>query len=247
MMKRLFLLAAILFVSGCICCGGANPTDLISGKKTTDDGGTPEGETSCSVPYIQSGSECCLDDNSNNVCDSEEASADAGNGGDEVTDTTQPETTDTTQPEVTESTETTLASGGQDNPTTTLAPTGSSVTTTQPTATSASYNCVKNAGFDPDKVYFGYSPNCGAKLKAEASTAAIRTGVDIASINIAVSSADPVMKLLECFYGPYSPDNPVFGECPKLFCPKTGSQQTLSGTISTSALSQMSGFAKKCK
>jgi hypothetical protein len=257
MIKRLALLAVILLVSGCICCGGANPADLISGKKSTDTGSTGAEGTSCSKPYIQSGGECCMDENDNGVCDMEESGQQGPGGGDMVTDTTQPEelggATETTLIEEsgdsTGATDTTLASADDDNPTITLTSVGQSATTTASTVktNSAIYNCVRSAGFDPEKVYYGYSPSCGAKFKSDASTSSVRTGIDITPVNIAVMSDDPVMKLLECFYGPYSETNPAFGDCPKLFCPKTGSHQTLSGTISTSALSQMSGFAKKCK
>lgn len=53
--------------------------------------------------------------------------------------------------------------------------------------------------------------------------------------------------LMECFYGQYSEGNPVFGECPKLLCPRTGEMQVLTGRASMTVLSQMTGFANDCK
>ena len=55
MKKVLFvitLLAAVIFIAGCT-----------------------GGEVVCNDPYIQVGSECCLDQNSNNICDSDEGGA----------------------------------------------------------------------------------------------------------------------------------------------------------------------------
>ena|GEM_PF-5159762 len=45
-------LASVIFVAGCVM---------------------PEAEPTCNTPYIQVGNECCLDQNGNSICDSEEA------------------------------------------------------------------------------------------------------------------------------------------------------------------------------
>ena len=103
------------------------------------------------------------------------------------------------------------------------------------------------AGFDPNAVLYGYSPDCGSKFVADASMVSIRTGVDIKPMNIATSSEDKAIKALECFFGPYSSSNVEFKSCPMLLCPKTGQTKILSGTASASVSSQMSGFAKACK
>lgn len=50
---------------------------LLSGCTDKDEAGTDKSSTEqeelCSSPYIQVGTECCLDQNSNNICDSDEA------------------------------------------------------------------------------------------------------------------------------------------------------------------------------
>ena len=154
---------------------------------------------------------------------------------DETATTTLPEETATT---LEQATVTTLAQG--------TATTQPATATTAPRPKSAVYDCVKAAGFDPDKVYFGYSPDCGMKFKSDASMVSIRSGVDITPFNLAIRTDEPGMRMLECFYGTYSQSNPAFGQCPMLFCPKTGEYKILSGQTSASVSSQMSGFAKKC-
>ncbi len=48
----------------------------------------------CSPPYIQVGTDCCLDTDNNNICDSDDdASGSEGGGDDSTPDTTQPPTT----------------------------------------------------------------------------------------------------------------------------------------------------------
>lgn len=242
MMKRLFLLATILLVSGCICCGGMNPTDLLSGKKSADTGGA-----------VDNG-----------------GAGDTGTaGGDQVTETTEPgsnggqETTETAQPqetggsEVTSSTEassateTTLESGGQENPTTTVASGGQAATTTIPTTAlnTAVYNCVKDTGYDPDKVIYAYSQlhgDCGGKYVNDGTLSMVSgtTGVGIAPVNIGGQVDEKVITMLECFYGKGSDQ---VSDCPVVLCPKTGNYQLLSGMGASPVRSQLSGFAKKCK
>ncbi|MFH0862598.1 MAG: hypothetical protein V1875_06150 [Candidatus Altiarchaeota archaeon] len=216
-MKGLAILAIVLMFSGCICCGGKDFSDITGGKSTADDVG--------------------VEDISN---------TDEGGGYDDVQ---ADEVNAEEQPaDVEEETTTTLESYGESTETTITQAT----VTTQPAVTttvkprSGTYECVRTAGFDPDKAYYGYSPDCGMKFKSDASMVSIRTGVDIQPFNLAIRSDEPGMRFLECFYGTYSPSNPAFGQCPMLFCPKTGEYKILSGQASASVSSQMSGFAKKC-
>ena len=102
-MRYLFALAAVALVCGCICCGGVDLGGVGSSTDTT--------EPYCTPPYIQVGSSCCLDRNSNGVCDTQETPA--------TTVSTQPASTVSTQAPVT-----------TQAPHTTLTP-----TTTQPPAT----------------------------------------------------------------------------------------------------------------
>jgi hypothetical protein len=240
MMKKLAVLAIIIVFSGCICCGGKDITSIISGGKES----TGDSESECEKPYIQVGSECCLDDDDSGVCDSDEEAED---GGEEVTETTQPEE------EETEETTTTLEEGAEETTTTmaaqatTTLQSGSSTTLVQSATNTKVYNCVAAAGYDSNDVLYAYSPDCGSRFVSDASMVSIRTGVDITPMNIAVSTENKAIKALECFFGPYSSSNIEFKSCPRLLCPKTGQTKTLSGTASASVSSQMSGFAKACK
>ena len=230
-MKWQIAILSVLLMSGCICCGGLS-LDSITGKKTSseDEGGG----VSCTSPYIQVGTECCLDDDSNGICDSEETvyEDDQSQGEttpttieedsvDEVTTTTQLESTETTIQQVT--------------------------ITTISSVKSSSYACVREAGYDPDKVIFVYSQRCGSGFVSDASMASIKTGIDIQPVNIGDYATDEKkLKLQECFYGTYSSTNQEFGSCPRLFCPKNGKYYTLTGKGSLSVSSQMTGFAKSC-
>jgi len=220
-MRKAAVLALVLLASGCLCCGG-----LPIGKSS------PEG-VQCESPYIQVGGGCCIDTDGNGVCDRDEE---------------QP--TDSTQASRTEST---VATTPTVQITATTAPQASDTTlavspTTLPALqNSAVFNCVQAAGFDPNKVIFAYSRDCGSKFVSDASMVSIRTGVDIVPMNIGGQLDEKTLKVLECFYGIYSSGNPEFGSCPRLLCPKTGQYKTLSGVSSASVASQMTGFAKDCR
>lgn len=220
-----FFLAVVLFASGCLCCGGTNLGGLTGGSS-----GDVTGQ-SCESPYIQVGDACCLDNNGNGVCDDEE-----------TTDTTL--ASDDTQ--ATETTETTVpdyVTGTSEPAATTLAPT---TTILSKAGYASTYECVRNQGFDPDKVIFGYSQRCGSNFISTASTVSMRTGVDIKPMNLAARTDDPAIKVLECFFGAYSQSNPNFSNCPQLLCPKTGETRVLN-QMSGAIDSQMSSFAKACK
>jgi hypothetical protein len=124
-MRHLIVLAVVVLVCGCVCLGGKDVKDLIP-KKT---GETQETGSSCDKPYIRVGSECCLDNDDNGICDSDE----------EETTTTEPETdtTDTTQPPepttTVRATTTTAVTLPEQATTTTASP-----TTTAPQAASCS-------------------------------------------------------------------------------------------------------------
>jgi len=215
MKGAVILLGVVLLVSGCLCCGG------------TDFGGlTSNGSQTCEAPYIQVGDSCCLDNDGNGICDDEE-----------TTDTTL-SADDTLVTETTETTETTLPDEVDTD--TTESPT----TTVQSTSYASTYECVRAAGYDPNKVIFGYSQRCGSNFVSTASTVSGRGNVDILPVNIGGMLEDKKVKMLECFYGKNSAE---MGACPRLLCPKSGRYQTLTGTAASSVSSQMSGFAKACK
>jgi hypothetical protein len=224
MMRRLAALAVILLMSGCICCGGKDISDFTGGGDTSGD-------------EVQSGGE----DASEETADTAEDAVQSDDTSSEETAETTEETTETTQPpEDGEATETT-----QPEVTTTL---GATATTQPPQSNMAIYNCVsKIPGLNPNEVFYGYSTRCGDAFKATASMVSIQKGVDIRPVNIAASTDEPAIKLLECFYGPYSSSNPNFGYCPQLLCPKTGATKILTGMGQSSVKSQMEGFALKCK
>ncbi|MBD3388206.1 MAG: hypothetical protein GF416_03930 [Candidatus Altiarchaeales archaeon] len=114
-------------LSGCICCGGGLPG---MGSSDGDDG------EYCTPPYIQVGSECCLDRNDNSICDSQETPA-----------TTMAPTNPTVAATATTLTSTPTTPGSAPStisPTTTLTP-----TTLAPTTTLAAASCadgVRNQG-----------------------------------------------------------------------------------------------------
>jgi hypothetical protein len=130
MIKLAFALLTVALVCGCICCGGSN-TDLSSlsnlAGKSGDTGG--QSQQACESPYIQVGTECCLDENGNGICDSEDV-AEATTLAPVRSDETETTVTTTTQPpsEPTQSTQTTAAP-----------------TTTGPPTTLQSGGCTKDA------------------------------------------------------------------------------------------------------
>ncbi|MFH1055112.1 MAG: hypothetical protein V1744_03335 [Candidatus Altiarchaeota archaeon] len=225
-MRRLVLvLATVLVMSGCICCGGADPSSFLSGLGSEES----EEEVACDTPYIQNGQDCCLDQDESGICDSDE--------GEETPETTEPES----EEEVTETTETTE--------TTIVSTTLSSPTTTVAASTSPTYECVRNAGYNPDTWFYLYSKSgrgCGDNFVSTARTAASRKGVDVTFVDITILE-DNEIRMLECFYGTYSQSNTKFQDCPMMLCPKTNSQESLSGISSMSVLSQMTGFTSSCR
>jgi len=230
-MRKIAVLTVILLFSGCICCGGKSIKDLVPG--TGDAGGgdestSEEGGQSCEKPYIQVGSECCLDENDNGVCDSEDAT-------NEVTTTVQGEETATTQK--------TMTTAGAAETTATVTQGQATTTTRAQTVNSPVYNCVSAAGLDANAIYFAYSQRCGSEYVAAASQVSITKGVDIKPINIGGFIDDKKVALLECFYGKGSPE---MSGCPRLLCPKTGLYKTLTGRGGSTVRSQMEGFSNEC-
>ena len=220
----LLVLVGVLLVSGCLCCG----VNLPFGSGGSDEGNVDE----------ESGEETSTDDGATVTDDSGESSDTSMDEG-----ATDEGTTDTTEPEV-ESTTTTIAEeGGSSEVTSTTQP---AVTTTIGSSYSPTYDCVKNAGYNPDAVIFGYSKNCGSNTQfmTGASMASKNTGVTIVKVNIGGYLDANKLKMLECFFGKYSEANKnVFAECPRLLCPKTGRYETMSGLMSSTPTSQFCGFA----
>jgi hypothetical protein len=222
-MKALtLLLAGLLAVSGCLCCGGELP-DL------TGSGGGEDDVEECPPPYMEHGTGCCLDGNYNGVCDDDESTI----------ETTIP----TPPPLPAQATTTTLKATTTTQPRT---PTTTVTTTTAPPTTlKSTYQCVKNAGYNPDHFFYLYSQGCGSKYTDEARTASSRKGVDITVVNIG-SLEDKEIKMMECFYGTYADSTKyTFGLCPRLLCPKTGEVEDVDGR--RPVMSQMNGFAVDCK
>jgi len=217
---------AIVLSAGCVCCDTSSLGGLSGGSGADETGGQ---EDLCESPYMQVGSECCLDSDSNGICDSEE----------ETTETTLSEVTETTIPEdvTTETAPPTTTTLAQAESTTTLK-------TSTTTMKSTTYQCVKNTGYDPDKVIYAYSSHCGNEFTSTALHAASNTGVGFQAINIGGFLAEKDKNVLECFYGEYSQSNLEFTYCPRLLCPKTGYYETMYST--GNVLSTMMGFARKC-
>jgi len=212
--KLCFLTLALLF-SGCLCC--QNPFQ---------DGEEDSGEAGelCPPPYIRFGADCCLDTNSNGVCDQDEEGEPLPPARPAI-----PSESVKTQPTATNPPTTTTTS-------TTIAP-----TTT--TTLKSTYECAKAAGYDPDNWFYLYSRNCGSKYTDNAKTASSRKGVDVSAIDIGMLE-DKEIALLECFYGQFYEGNPTFGQCPMMLCPKTGEYKPLTGHP---VQSKLDGFALSCR
>jgi len=223
-MKRLIILLAVLTLSGCICCGGADIPDM-GGESG---GGDDEGQ--CQRPYIQVGEECCLDADDNMICDADEEDEP------DQTATTAKKATTTTAPPTTAAQKSTI----------TAAP---KLTTTIQPRFASTYQCVKDIKGQEvaDGVLYFFSTRCGdGKSLATASTAQGRTGVKFYKVKIGGSLDDDTLALMECFYGDYSQGNREFSYCPRLLCPRNGKIKDLKGLSTASVMSQMTGFAKDC-
>ena len=81
--------------------------------------------------------------------------------------------------------------------------------------------CVKDAGYDPDRMFFLYTNTCGQKFAERVKDSSRATGVWAVQLDIGLLKGMEI-NLLECFYGPFQPDNRQFFRCPRLLCPRTG-------------------------
>jgi hypothetical protein len=119
-MRQFVVFAVLVLFSGCICCGGKD-LSLPGTDTNSNDGSTGE----CPPSYLLVGTSCCLDDNQNSICDTDETPETtlSEENNQQTTDTTEttettlneqtPETTQTTsttQPVVTQTTQTTTTS-----------------------------------------------------------------------------------------------------------------------------------------
>jgi hypothetical protein len=209
-MRFLIILSMLVFLGGCL-------------------GETPSEETVtvvCNPPYIRMGGDCCLDENQDSICDSDETTTSI-----KVTTTTV-EVQVTTTLQVTTTTIITTSS------------TSSSTSVESTTSLNPFYNCVKNAGYNPDKFIYVYSGECGNQFVSTAESASTSKGVGLIKLHIGVLS-DKEIGVLECFYGEYTPTSAAnFGFCPRLLCPKTGEVENVDGRRPVSI--QMNSFARDC-
>lgn len=68
--KALMLVSAVVLLSGCIC--GLPGLDELRSGGSDDDSDTYSSGDFCPENYIQVGTDCCLDMNSNSICDRDE-------------------------------------------------------------------------------------------------------------------------------------------------------------------------------
>jgi hypothetical protein len=212
----ILLAAALVLVSGCLCCTSGLGGD--SGGKA----GVPE--SGCTPPYIEFEGDCCLDANWNSICDSHEA-----------TTTLSPPFTETTVPQQTATTV---------KPTTTVEAATTTViaTTTTVEKKSGVEDCVTAAGYSPDSIIYAYSNTCGAGEKTKLANYGLRKGVEFQFIDIGILSENE-KQVLACFYGPYSKSNNKYRMCPMFLCPKTGAHEAHThGSVTIKAAS----FMKDC-
>lgn len=93
-----------------------------------------------------------------------------------------------------------------------------------PTAVEASLTtleCVEEAGYDGDGLVYAYASACGDDYLGLMGRASVKRKVSVAFVDIR-RLTEKQRELLECFYGEYGPDNPLFLECPRMLCPRNG-------------------------
>ena len=81
--------------------------------------------------------------------------------------------------------------------------------------------CVEEEGYDSDGLVYAYASGCGDDYFRLMNRASARESLSVAFIDIR-HLTEKERRLLECFYGEYSPDNRRFQYCPKMLCPWNG-------------------------
>ncbi|MBU0762421.1 MAG: hypothetical protein KKD39_05295 [Candidatus Altiarchaeota archaeon] len=233
MEKIILLLGTVILFSGCICCGGTDLSGLTSvSSGDADDAG-------CTPPYIVFGTGCCLDYNSNSICDNDEEQTDDYDIGSEDDIQQDQIDTDFDEPMTYETTTTAQVVQTTTIVTTTLAP----ATTVAAITKAATYDCIKAAGYNPDSILYFYSTRCGDDFLGTAEMVAVKKGVYFTKIKIGGYQEEKLNNAMECFYGP---QNQQWSMCPVLLCPTTGRYEVLTGRGTATVRSQMEGFAIKC-
>jgi hypothetical protein len=111
-------------------------------------------------------------------------------------------------------------------------------------AAMGAYDCVKFVGYNPDSFVYVYQRGHGAQWAASAETAAHREGIVVIKVDVGLLK-DREVRLLQCFFGKYSPGEGNFTASPRLLCPRTeeSSKLYLSGRP---VLGQLRAFARGC-
>lgn len=149
----LLVLALVSAASGCLSTNGGPAGDT-----------SPSVNVVCNQPYIVDGSECCLDRNSNSLCDNQESTppppppqtttAPATHPPQTQPPTTLPETTSTTSPTTTElSTSTTAESSTTTSISTTTTTASTTTTTSAPTTTTTTTSSTTTNTYPADGIY----------------------------------------------------------------------------------------------
>jgi hypothetical protein len=215
-------LGLLIFSAGCLCC-----TNPWSGKATTTRPYQTKTVTTtllqnggaCNLPYIKSGSGCCLDVNGNGACDSAETAV-------STRVTTTRGTLATTQATIVVTQSTTLQS---------TTPTTLPTTTTRPKDSHAA--CVAKYSMPPDTVLYLYTYQCCSALTPSVDYVASR-GYHFRYIQI---NNHPSIddKILSCFL---ASNNDIY--VPQFICAGTGSSILL--TNPAGAKTEIGNFAKNC-
>lgn len=187
--------SAVLIASGCLCCSPPS-----SGKKATTTRAQTTMQVVCNAPYIRLGSGCCLDVNSNRICDSDE--------------TTAPTAASTLQSQSLETVRTTTAQ--------TMVATTAMTTTTTTRPASHQAKCVAKYGLNADTVVYLYTHECCDSTVTPMVASAAAEGYRFERINLE-SPSPREESIILCFYA----SMPQF--VPEFLCPANGDSMLLTG------------------
>ncbi|MFH1721103.1 MAG: hypothetical protein ABH950_00710 [Candidatus Altiarchaeota archaeon] len=232
----IMLLLLIIVVVGGIIILGLGGLLLFFGL--SDGGGSGENLV-CDAPYINSGDDCCLDQNSNGACDNLKGDSSTPTT---ISSNTQTSTIGGSTQSTTPAPATTITSGSP-------SPTTTPVTSTSPPETTivevSSGNlkeaCVNKYGVTSDTILYLYTKTCQGcnTISNYLMTVTSRGGYEYVSINVGELDSQ-TRNLLGCHYSPSDQIN-----VPQIICPVTGENRMFSRT--TGALKEIESFAARCR
>jgi hypothetical protein len=147
---------------------------------------------------------------------------------------------------------TTIPTASSAAPTTTTAADAPEISTSttapQPKAQAETIiDCIRRrSAYDPDGTFYMYGQGCGSKYLSDVSIVSRQTGIYITPLIVQTAGEESDIRVLECFFGPYTAEGKEFVDCPKILCPRTGESDGLGDTTSNSIKAQITKLVKKC-